>query len=430
MEEERGVVQYIARDGANIKLSPSIIKAYLVSGYPDRVTDQELYLYMGLCKSRGLNPFIRDCYLIKYGSNDAAAIIVSIDYYRKRARAQADCKGWRCGIVVLNRENEIENREGCIILDGETLLGGWFEALPDGYTYAMKKVVPLARYIKRTKEGKVTRFWSEENQPEQICKVAESQGLRATWPDEFQGLYTDAERESMEAQAGFDESVATAAEVESKKEELQGTLGKAGVPAQGDDNELGSAAPPPPKPPEKKKDKAPATPPPIPPPPANGSPEDMRASAMYKEFDPYAEAISQRYAKAKILKLTDELDKHGISYAKSWSGSQLHMTLRNNAPPTAPEIEKTSAPDPQPDPPQEDAPDPDDDPQVVLALQSEIVRVKHNEPEIYRYAYTNQLQQGNLRPETKTSEWMAAECRAVLQDVNEQIALRNQTMME
>jgi hypothetical protein len=73
----------------------------------------------------------------------------------------------------------------------------------------MRKEVNLKRYIKKTKEGFVTRFWSTDNQPEQIAKVAESQMLRAAWPDEFQGLYVDSEIQSRNAQEDLDAAVST-----------------------------------------------------------------------------------------------------------------------------------------------------------------------------------------------------------------------------
>ena len=207
MVEEKGIVEYRSRDGQQIKLSPSIIKRFLVSGKSELVTDQELYLYMGVCKARGMNPFTRDAYLVKYTPNDTAGIITSIDYYRKRARAQSDCRGWKTGIVVQNEEGEIEYRRGALKLENEKLLGGWFEALPDGWDIAQRVEVNLKRYIKKTKDGRTTRFWSEENQPEMIEKVAESQGLRRTWPDEFQGLYIDAEMQSQEAQDELNKAV-------------------------------------------------------------------------------------------------------------------------------------------------------------------------------------------------------------------------------
>jgi phage recombination protein Bet len=207
--EEKPVVEYRAKDGTQIKLSPQIIRKYLVSGRSELVTDQELFIYMGLCKSRGLNPFIKDCYITKFSQNDPAAIITSIDYYRKRARAQKDCKGWTYGIIILGDKGQPVYRNGCLLLDDEKLIGGWAEATPEGWTVPMRKEVNLKRYIKKTKEGVVTRFWSTDNQPEQIAKVAESQMLRAAWPDEFQGLYVDSEIQSRNAQEDLDAAVST-----------------------------------------------------------------------------------------------------------------------------------------------------------------------------------------------------------------------------
>ena len=79
MQEEKTIVKYEARDGQEIKLSFSAVKKYLVQGNSQAVTEQELMYFLGVCKSRGLNPFKKDAYLIKYG-NDPAAIIISIDY--------------------------------------------------------------------------------------------------------------------------------------------------------------------------------------------------------------------------------------------------------------------------------------------------------------------------------------------------------------
>lgn len=188
-QEEKGIVQYRSRDDQEIKLSFSIVRKFLVSGHPEFVTDQEIVLYMGMCKARGLNPFKKDCYLIKYTQGDPAATIVSIDYYRSRAKAQPDCTGWECGIIVKTGEKQAEYRKGAVLFEGETLMGGWFRARPQGWTTDLEWAVSLKRYIKTTREGKITRFWSEENQPEQIAKVAESQGLRRAWPDEFAKLY-------------------------------------------------------------------------------------------------------------------------------------------------------------------------------------------------------------------------------------------------
>lgn len=189
-KQETGIVQYQSRDGQQIKLSFDAVRKYLVSGKPEFVKDAEIMVYMGTCKARGLNPFKRDCYLVKYSEKDPAATIVSIDYYRGRAKAQNDCAGWTAGIII--RKGDVEEwREGSFFKsdEGEELRGGWFRARPRGWDIDRNWSVQLAPYVKKTADGKPTRFWSEENQPQMICKVAESQGLRMVWPDEFGGLY-------------------------------------------------------------------------------------------------------------------------------------------------------------------------------------------------------------------------------------------------
>jgi phage recombination protein Bet len=191
MAIETSVTKYQSRDGQEITLSFQSIKNYLVSGNREKVTDQELVYFMAICKSRGLNPFKKDAYLIKYG-DDPAAIVTSIDYFRSRARAQKDCVGWKKGIIVKTKDGQVRDSAG-LIQDGDVLLGGFFEATPAGWKEPFRLEVNLKGYIKKTKDGRITKFWSEDNQPSQIAKVAESQGLRTLWPDEFQGIYEETE---------------------------------------------------------------------------------------------------------------------------------------------------------------------------------------------------------------------------------------------
>ena len=194
--EDKLIATYESRDGQEIKLSIDTVRNYLVSGNPQFVTDQEIMLYVGMCKSRGLNPFKKDCYLVKYTQADPASTIVSIDYYRARARAQADCQGWQCGVIVKSKDGSIKESEGSFMSDDETLLGAWFMAQPKGWSSPLRWTINLAGFIKKTRDGAPTRFWSPDNQPAQIVKVVESQGLRKLWPDEFQGLHTAGEIET------------------------------------------------------------------------------------------------------------------------------------------------------------------------------------------------------------------------------------------
>ena len=185
------VSSYTAADGQEVRLSPEMIRKYLVQGKGELVTLQEMAYFINICKARKLNPLTRDCYLIKYGT-DPAAIVTSIDFFRKRARAQKDCKGWKKGVMVQDKEGKLRDSFG-LVKDDEKLVGGWFEAKPEGWLEPFRLEVNLKGYLKKTSEGKITKFWSEENQPTMIAKVAEAQGLRTIWPDEFQQLYEEDE---------------------------------------------------------------------------------------------------------------------------------------------------------------------------------------------------------------------------------------------
>lgn len=185
-------VSYQAADGQDVRLTPEIVRRYLVQGKGELVTMQELSYFLNICRAKKLNPLVKDCYLVKYSDNEGAAIITSIDFFRKRARAQKDCKGWKKGVIVRTKDGQVHDSFGLVLPD-ETLVGGWFEAQPDGWIEPFRLEVNLAGYLKKNREGKITKFWQPENQPVMIAKVAEAQGLRTLWPDEFQQIYSDTE---------------------------------------------------------------------------------------------------------------------------------------------------------------------------------------------------------------------------------------------
>ena len=182
-------VTYVAADGQEVRLTPEIVKKYLVQGKGDLVTMQELSYFLNICRARRLNPLIKDCYLIKY-SDDPAAIVTSIDFFRKRARVQKDCKGWEKGVIVKDKKTAQLRDSYGLVLETEELVGGWFVAQPEGWNKPFRLEVNLRGYIKKTRDGVPTKFWQEENQPTMVAKVAEAQGLRTLWPDEFQAIFT------------------------------------------------------------------------------------------------------------------------------------------------------------------------------------------------------------------------------------------------
>ena len=70
--------------GEKIILSPQIVRDYLVSGDKERVSLQEIVMFINLCKYAGLNPWLKEAYCIKYG-NEPATMVVGKEAFTKRA---------------------------------------------------------------------------------------------------------------------------------------------------------------------------------------------------------------------------------------------------------------------------------------------------------------------------------------------------------
>ena len=71
-KESVTVTEYKCGD-ETIRLSPNTVRRYLVNGSGE-VTDQEVAMFIGLCKYQHLNPFLREAYLIKYGNQPATIV--------------------------------------------------------------------------------------------------------------------------------------------------------------------------------------------------------------------------------------------------------------------------------------------------------------------------------------------------------------------
>jgi phage recombination protein Bet len=191
---EYKVIEYQSRAGTAVHFTIEEVKKFMVRGNPENVTLQELVFFSGVCRARGLDPVAGDCYLIKFGQ-DPAAIVTARAYFEARAKAQADCDGWKAGIVVLLEEGQGEEvrRIGALPRPGDLLIGGWFEGHSSKWKFPLELEVNLPMYIKKTKQGAITRFWSHEKQAHMIRKVALVQGLRELWPNEFANLYAPEE---------------------------------------------------------------------------------------------------------------------------------------------------------------------------------------------------------------------------------------------
>lgn len=189
-QQKSGEFTYKA-NGEEIKLSANIVRRYLVNGDAANVTDQEVMMFLTLCKYQHLNPFLRECYLVKYG-NSPATIVTGKDTFTKRASRNPNYKGKQSGIIVYNPETgAVENREGTFRLPNEQIVGGWARIFikdrePEYNT------VSFEEYAGRKKDGTLNSQWASKPAT-MIRKVAVVQALRDAFPDDFGAMYSPEE---------------------------------------------------------------------------------------------------------------------------------------------------------------------------------------------------------------------------------------------
>lgn len=185
----------ISTTTGNIELTPEIVRQYLVNGQGD-ITDQEVAMFIGMCKANRLNPFNKDAYLIKYGSQPAS-IITSKDVFFKRAIENPNFNGMESGLIILGGNNELIKREGSIYAKGEEILGAWCRVYRKDWEHPVYQEVNMSEYAGKTKTGELNSNWKTKPAV-MITKVAEATALRKAFTDNLQGMYLLEESDDIE----------------------------------------------------------------------------------------------------------------------------------------------------------------------------------------------------------------------------------------
>lgn len=204
-------------DSGHVKLTPETVKRYLVNGDADKVTDQEVMMFLALCKYQKLNPFLREAYLIKYG-NEPATIVTGKETFTKRAAKNELCTGWQAGVIVQKKDGSIEYRNGTLVLSNEELVGGWARVNRKDWKDPLEITVSLREYERKKKDGTLMRNW-REMPATMIRKVALVQALREAFPEDFQGMYSPEEMPIDDAQLPEKPVEGTVIDVESEEKQ-------------------------------------------------------------------------------------------------------------------------------------------------------------------------------------------------------------------
>lgn len=206
-KQETHVTTFMA-NGIEVKLTPEIVRNYLVSGGgKDKVTLQEVGMFINLCRYQGLNPWLKEAYCIKYGS-EPATVVVGKEAFLKRAESDPRFDGFEAGVVVEKEDGTIEYRTGTLIVDKEKIIGGWAEVYRKDRSHSYREEVSMREYS----TGKSN--WNTKPAT-MIRKVAIVQALREAFPACLGGMYTAEEQgqEENEQQTAMDAIDAETGEV-------------------------------------------------------------------------------------------------------------------------------------------------------------------------------------------------------------------------
>lgn len=179
---DRMVVTIKGQDGKDVKITKKILMDTICRGM--QIPDSDMVQFLTLCQVNQLNPFLREAYLVKYGSQPAQ-MITSKDAFMKRADRCQDYEGLESGVIAMNDEGVIKDFEGAFMPPKWTLIGGWAKVYRHGRR-------PYVQRVSFSEYNKNQSTWKSMPMT-MIRKVAEVQALREAFPNNLSGLYVSEE---------------------------------------------------------------------------------------------------------------------------------------------------------------------------------------------------------------------------------------------
>lgn len=190
------VVRYKPLNGGDeIELTINMVRKFLTK--PTKAgreaSDAEVVKFMMLCKAGSFDPWQGDAVLVGYDSNDGAewSLITTVHAMLKRAELSDNFDGLDFGIVVMGADKQVTERQGTIVYDNETLLGGWCKVYRKDRSRPFYCQVNLRTYDKGIFRWKTDR-------PGMIAKVAKGQAMRDAFPNSLAGVYLREEFDAMD----------------------------------------------------------------------------------------------------------------------------------------------------------------------------------------------------------------------------------------
>lgn len=185
-------VPFGAKD--SIKLSIGIVRNLIAS--PTKTgklpSDQDCMRFLMMCQARRLNPFEGDAFMLGYDTTAGPkfSLITAHQAFLKRAEVNGEYNGMKSGVLI-KIGDQIHEMEGDFHAETDEVVGGWATVFFKNREHPMHKRVRLKRF------KKATQIWTDDPAG-MICKCAEADALRSSFPTMLGGLYLKEEMEAGE----------------------------------------------------------------------------------------------------------------------------------------------------------------------------------------------------------------------------------------
>lgn len=174
--------------GDKIKLTIGIVRDLIAvpSKSGKLPSPRDCIKFMMLCSAKRLNPFENDAYLLGYDRRDGSgadfSLITAHQAYLKRAELNPEYDGMESGVIIQNKDGSVQELEGDFHLDDQSVVGGWAKV-----SFKSRKV-PTKRRVRLKRFQKQYGVW-QDDPAGMICKCAEADALRSSFPTMLGGLY-------------------------------------------------------------------------------------------------------------------------------------------------------------------------------------------------------------------------------------------------
>ena len=179
-------VEIEAMDGQRMTVTFDDVRNFICK----EATIAECRIFLETCKQYHLNPFTKEAYLIHYDNKNgdtASTIVLGKTCYMKMAEAHPQYDGFEAGVIVMDEAaGELIHREGSIVYQGETLVGGWAK------TYRKDRSRPFYEEVNFSEYDTKKSLWVTKPTT-MIRKVALVHTLREAFPATFGGLIDESE---------------------------------------------------------------------------------------------------------------------------------------------------------------------------------------------------------------------------------------------